>query len=83
VNEVAYRRKSEPEGRTATLKELLHPDVVKKLAAQADAIKAEAARRKEEERRRAEEARAAERKRLENDFGHLLKNSNLDWKKFK
>jgi hypothetical protein len=67
----------------ATLKDLLNPETVNKLKVQADAMKAEEAKRKEEERKRAEEARIAEQKRLDNDFGHLLEQSGLDWRKYK
>ena len=67
----------------ATLKDLLSPDMLTKLKAQADQLKAEEEQRREDERRRAEEARKAEQKRLENNFEHLLNTSKLDWKKFK
>lgn len=67
----------------ATLKDLLNPEVLEKLKAQADQLQAEAEQRKEEARKQAAEARKAEQKRLENDFEHLLENSSLDWKKFK
>lgn len=67
----------------ATLKDLLNPEVVEKLKAAGDEMKAEEARRKEEIRKREEEARKAERKRLDNDFGHLLANSDMDWRKHK
>lgn len=67
----------------ATLKDLLNPETVNKLKAQADEMKAAEAKRKEEERKRAEEGRKAEQKRLDNDFGHLLEQSGLDWRKYK
>lgn len=67
----------------ATLKDLLRPDVVDRLKAQADAMKAEEAERREEARKQAETARKAEEKRLENDFEHLLNKSSLDWRKHK
>lgn len=66
-----------------TLKDLLSPEIVGKLKAQADEMKQEEANRKEAQRKQAEEARQAEKKRLESDFSHLLENSSLDWKKFK
>lgn len=69
--------------KAATLKDLLSPEVLSKLKAQADDLKAEEAKRREEEKKRVEEARRAERKRLENDFEHLLNNSSMDWKKYK
>jgi hypothetical protein len=67
----------------ATLKDLLSSDVLGKLKAQADELKAEEKERKEAIRQAAEDKRKAELKRLENDFAHLLKNSNQDWQKFK
>lgn len=67
----------------ATLKDLLSPEVLDKLKAQANEAKAEQEKRQEEERTRAIEARKAEQKRLENDFEYLLNNSSLDWKKHK
>ncbi|MEW9700916.1 YqkE family protein [Paenibacillus sp. SI8] len=67
----------------ATLKDLLRPDIVDKLKSQSDAMKAEEQARKEVAREQAEAARKAEEKRLENDFGHLLSKSNLDWRKHK
>ncbi|KIL41689.1 hypothetical protein SD70_05565 [Gordoniibacillus kamchatkensis] len=67
----------------ATLRDLLSPETVKQLKEQADAMRAEEAKRKEEQRAQAEAARKAEQKRLDNDFEHLLKSSGLDWRKFK
>ncbi|MED4599398.1 YqkE family protein [Paenibacillus validus] len=67
----------------ATLKDLLNPDIVNKLKAQADDMKAEAAKREEAAKQKAAEARKAEEKRLENDFDHLLNNSGLDWRQYK
>lgn len=67
----------------ATLKDLLHADVLQKLQAQADELKAEEARQQEEKRRQLEEERKAEQKRLDNDFEYLFKNSKLDWRKYK
>jgi hypothetical protein len=66
-----------------TLKDLLSAEVLGKLKAQSDAWKAEEEQRKEDERKRAEEARKAEQRRLDNDFGHLLNNSSMDWRKHK
>lgn len=77
------RRSSEDQPANATLKDLLSSDVLGKLKAQADEWKAEEAKQKEEARKMAEEARKAEQKRLDNDFGHLLENSKMDWRKFK
>lgn len=67
----------------ATLKDLLSSDVLSKLKAQADELKAEEADRKEAARKAAEDQRKAEQKRLDNDFAHLLENSDQDWHKFK
>ncbi|WP_150265827.1 YqkE family protein [Paenibacillus tepidiphilus] len=67
----------------ATLKDMLSSDVLNKLKAQSDALKAEENAKKEAARQAAEEQRKAEQKRLDNDFAHLLANSNQDWHKFK
>ncbi|MBP1988773.1 YqkE family protein [Paenibacillus eucommiae] len=67
----------------ATLKDLLSPEILGKLKAQADELKAVENKKTELIRTQAEEARKAEQKRLENDFEHLLNNSNLDWRKNK
>jgi len=77
-------RQAQPaEDKPATLKDMLRPDVLEKLKAQADALKAEEHNRAEEKRKQAEDARKAEQKRLDNDFGHLLESSGMDWRKFK
>ncbi|MNP87168.1 hypothetical protein D3C76_1878820 [compost metagenome] len=57
--------------------------MLNKLKAQSDALKAEEQDKKEAVRKAAEDQRKAEQKRLENDFAHLLENSNQDWHKFK
>lgn len=67
----------------ATLKDLLSSDVLNKLKAQSDALKAEESDKKEAARQAVEDQRKAEQKRLENDFAHLLENSSQDWHKFK
>jgi regulator of protease activity HflC (stomatin/prohibitin superfamily) len=67
----------------ATLKDLLNADIVSKLKAQADQMKAEEEERKLAIQKQEAEARKAEQKRLENDFEHLLNNSKLDWRKHK
>lgn len=67
----------------ATLKDLLNPAVVEKLKAASDEMKAAETQRREETRKREDEARKAEQKRLDNDFGHLLENSKMDWRKYK
>lgn len=81
----AHAPASKPESaeKPATLKDLLSAEVLGKLKAQSDAWKAEEEQRKENERKRAEEARKAEQKRLDNDFGHLLNSSSMDWRKHK
>lgn len=67
----------------ATLKDLLQPEILNKLKAQADELRSEEQQRKEEKRRAEEEARKAEQKRLDNDFEHLLNNSSMEWRKYK
>lgn len=62
---------------------MLSGEVLEKLKAQSDALKAEERDKKEAALKAAEDKRKAEQKRLENDFGHLLENSNQDWSKFK
>jgi hypothetical protein len=74
---------SQAQDKPATLKDLLNPDTVNRLKAQAEAMREKEAKRREDERKKAEEARKAEQKRLESNFEHLLNNSNLDWKKYK
>lgn len=71
------------EEKPATLKDLLNADILQKLQAQADQLKAEEARREKEKLRQLEEARKAEQKRLENNFEYLLSNSKLDWRQYK
>jgi hypothetical protein len=66
-----------------TLKDLLNPDIIKKLQVQVDGMKADEAAEKEKVRLQAEEAKKAEQKRLDNDFEYLLKNSSMDWRKNK
>lgn len=67
----------------STLRDLLSRDVVDKLKAQADEMKAQEQKKREEERVKAAEARKAEQKRLDNDFEYLLNNSKMDWKQHK
>lgn len=67
----------------ATLKDLLGETTIAKLKEQATILQKEEDQRKEDARLKAEQARKAEQKRLDNDFEHLLKNSSMDWKKFK
>ncbi|MNJ59901.1 hypothetical protein D3C77_556070 [compost metagenome] len=67
----------------ATLKDLLGAETISKLKEQAESLKREEEERKAEARKQAEDARKAEQKRLENDFEHLLNNSNMDWHKYK
>jgi len=72
-----------PDDKPMTLKDMLGADTIAKLKRQADDLKQEEANRKETLRKEAEAAREAERKRREQDFGFLLENSSLDWKKYK
>ncbi|CQR53774.1 YqkE family protein [Paenibacillus riograndensis] len=86
---MAKKKKTAPAPRPAasdapaTLKDLLSSDVLDKLKAQSDALKAEEHEKKEAARKAVEDQRKAEQKRLENDFAHLLENSSQDWHKFK
>lgn len=66
-----------------TLKDRLSPDVLSKLKAQAEELKATEAAQQEQRRKEAEEQRKAEQKRLEGDFEYLLNNSSMDWKQHK
>lgn len=77
------RPSKQESGEQSTLKDRLDPNVLKQLKAQAADLQEQEREREREKKRQAAEARQAELKRLENDFEHLLKNSNLDWKKFK
>lgn len=56
----------------ATLKDMLNPEVLAKLQAQANELKANEEEKRQEEQRAVLEAKKAERKRLENDFEYLL-----------
>jgi hypothetical protein len=77
------QQKPAQEDRPATLKDLLAPEMLQKLKAQADELKADEERKRQEAARLAEEERQAEQKRRENDFGYLLNNSKMDWKTYK
>jgi len=91
----AKKRKPMPKPRTdardsaanssagATLKDLLAPEMLQKLKAQAEELKAGEHQKRAEAARLAEEERLAEQKRRDNDFGYLLDNSKLDWKTYK
>ncbi|WP_135547763.1 YqkE family protein [Paenibacillus cymbidii] len=78
-----HAREPERPEQVPMLKDLLRPEVVSKLKAQADEMKAAEEQRKERARQEAEERRKAEQKRLENDFEYLLNNSSIDWKQAK
>ncbi|WP_442600992.1 YqkE family protein [Paenibacillus sp. KN14-4R] len=75
--------KSASQEQPSTLKDLLRSDVLEQLQARSTELKAAEDQRKAAIREQAEEAKKAERKRLDNDFGHLLENSKMDWKKYK
>jgi len=79
-----YDRNDTPkEAKPSTLKDLLNPDILAKLQAQADELK-ETERAAQEAKRQAEvDRRAREKKALENDFEHLLNSSKQNWKDFK
>lgn len=66
-----------------TLMDMLNPEILNKLKAQAEDLRIREEKSKEENRKKAAEERKAEQKRLENHFEHLLNNSNLDWRSFK
>lgn len=86
---MAKKKKSSSAPRTpaadspATLKDMLSSEVLDKLKAQSDELKAEEQNRKDAARKAVEDQRKAEQKRLENDFAHLLENSQQDWHKYK
>jgi hypothetical protein len=65
----------------ATLKDLLNPEIVQKLKAQSDEMKAAENKKREDAAKQASDARKAEQKRLENDFEYLLNNSTLKMRK--
>jgi hypothetical protein len=65
----------------ATLKDLLNPEIVQKLKAQSDEMKAAENKKREDAIKQAADARKAEQKRLENDFEYLLNNSTLKMRK--
>lgn len=67
----------------ATLKDMLGEETINKLKAWGDELKKNEEHRKEQEQIKAEEVRRAERKRLANDFEHLLNTSEMDWHKYK
>jgi hypothetical protein len=80
---VGHTPPSASENKPATLKDLLNPEILDKLKAQANEMKAAEAEHKEQQRKQAEEERKAEQKRLEGNFEYLLENSSMDWKKYK
>lgn len=71
------------ESKAPTLKDMVGADVLAKLKAQAEALRAHEAAERERQKAEAEERRKEEQKRLDNDFGYLLEQSGMDWKKFK
>ncbi|EGG37310.1 YqkE family protein [Paenibacillus sp. HGF5] len=86
---MAKKKRTAPAPRTetadkpATLKDMLDPQVLAKLKATTDSLKASEAERLEKERQEREAARKAEQKRRDNDFEYLLEHSEMDWKKYK
>jgi len=66
-----------------TLKDRLGSDTLAKLKQQAETLKQEEERVREAKRLEAEAAKEAEKKKQEQDFGYLLSQSSLDWKKYK
>ncbi|MFD0586979.1 YqkE family protein [Paenibacillus sp. GCM10027627] len=67
----------------ATLKERLGADILSKLKAQAEQLKAEENDKKELQKKQADEAKKLEQKQKENDFSYLLDNSDSNWSKYK
>lgn len=73
--------KPKKEEAAVTLKDLIHPDLVKQLKAQQENLKlAEEKRKEEEEKRKREERRLREKNK---SFEELLQDSEMDWRKFK
>ncbi|ANA82993.1 hypothetical protein PVOR_21659 [Paenibacillus vortex V453] len=86
---MAKKKRTSPLPRTestdkpATLKDMLDPQVLAKLKATTESLKANEADRLEKERQEREAARKAEQKLRDNDFEYLLEHSEMDWKKYK
>lgn len=86
---MAKKKRTSPAPRTETadkpamLKDMLDPQVLAKLKATTESLKASEAERLEKERQEREAARKAEQKRRDNDFEYLLEHSEMDWKKYK
>ncbi|MEC0202989.1 YqkE family protein [Paenibacillus lautus] len=86
---MAKKKRTSPLPRTeaadkpATLKDMLDPQVLAKLKATTESLKANEAERLEKERQEREAVRKAEQKRRDNDFEYLLEHSEMDWKKYK
>lgn len=86
---MAKKKRTSPLPRTestdkpATLKDMLDPQVLAKLKATTESLKANEADRLEKERQEREAARKAEQKLRDNDFEYLLQHSEMDWKKYK
>jgi hypothetical protein len=75
--------RTEAADKPATLKDMLDPQVLAKLKATTESLKANEAERLEKERQEREAVRKAEQKRRDNDFEYLLEHSEMDWKKYK
>lgn len=86
---MAKKKRTSPLPRTestdkpATLKDMLDPQVLAKLKATTESLKANESDRLEKERQEREAARKAEQKLRDNDFEYLLEHSEMDWKKYK
>lgn len=86
---MAKKKRTSPMPRTeaadkpAALKDMLDPQVLAKLKATTESLKANEAERLEQERQEREAVRKAEQKRRDNDFEYLLEHSEMDWKKYK
>lgn len=81
------KRKSAPaqkpiaQDKPATLQDLLSPEILSKLKAQAKELKAVEERIKDEKKKQVEALHKAEQKRLDNDFEYLLNMSMPTTKK--
>lgn len=86
---MAKKKRTSPLPRTestdkpATLKDMLDPQVLAKLKATTESLKATEAERLEKERQEREAVRKAEQKRRDNDFEYLLEHTEMDWTKYK
>ncbi|MGJ7911985.1 YqkE family protein [Neobacillus sp. LXY-1] len=81
------KKKNQPKSKpkkddgAVTLKDMMNPDVIRKLKEQQDQLQAEAEKKRElEEQRKREERRLKEKNK---SFEELLNESGMNWKEFK